>query len=1590
VVIAGYYFTGATSVKFNGVPATFVVNSSTQITATVPATATTGPVQVTAPTGTDTWYNNYAVLPTLTSFTPASGIPGSTVVITGSAFTSTTAVQFNSANAASFVVNSDTQITAVVPNLNAAVLGAGPITVTNAGGANSFATNFTVSHLVPTSLLPTRNNRSAATSTAVRVQFNEALTAGSPTNLRVFSSVQGGRKAGQYQVPGNGAILFIPTKPFVAGEKVTVNTASSIVGATSGATARQQWQFQVGPTSAGSRTFRNVLSHNAGSSAAYTDLAPMDLDGDGDLDLVATGSKNWHQPFSNNGCGSFVPGSQISAPGPSGASTASSPGAIEAGDLDNDGDIDYVTSDRTQEEFMSVFKNNGGTISRSAQYTSAYRGLSHIKLADFDSDGDLDVATLAKGDWILPSRGCYIGLNDGSGNFSFSHIDVSLTSYLEASDLELDVADMDSDGDLDLVIRLESTLRILKNDGVARFHGTDTSLPFAPSDVKLGDFDGDGDNDVLLLKQSTGELVVYRNAGDGTFSGTATSNVTSSAGNFNSAAVVDADGDGDLDVWLATSGLQLALNNGNGTFTSSTLLNTTSSPSQVRAMDMDADGDLDLLYIANQQVEVWYNQTPPVITAFTPTAGPAGTSVVITGTGLGCVTSVTFNGTAATFTVNSATQITATAPVGVTSGPIRVVSADGSFTTSTYYGAPFTLTSLSPARNFRKAARTTSVGMTFSEIMSDAAAGNVRVFANMRGGRKSGTTLSSGSNTISFDPADDFKPNELVQVTVPASVTSIYGMPASPFVYQFTAAATGGAGTFSGSANPSTSARPRSLTSADIDNDGDLDLLVAAYGVSGGGNQVSVRLNTNGTFGGTTNVTVGNSPIAVVAVDVDSDSDLDLLTANYSSNSVSVCLNNGNGAFGAATNFGVGNLPTDLVVADVDADGNLDVVTCNERSGGGLGTVNVRFNNGSGTFSSSTSSVPVGTNPTSIAAADVDGDGDLDLLVANGSDDNVSLLLNDGSGVFTATSVITAGNNPTGLTLGDIDGDGDLDLLTANKNDASVSVRLNTNGTFSGTTDVSVDTSPQDLQLGDIDGDGDLDLLATSNTATGLVSIRVNNGAGVFSGTTSTTVNGNPMGLVLADFDGDDDLDFATANYSNTGTASVRFNQNDVPFIASFTPTSGLPGTVVTITGDSFIGVTGVQFNGTSATSYTVNSSTQITATVPVGATTGAISITATAGTGTSSSNFTVLQVYNATLNQCLTTTSINSTGSGQWQYLLASNGQVVASINDQGVVLGTVSAQFMQASLAAVRADARGRKYLDRNWKLTAQNGFTGRSVLVRFYALNSEFTRLSAAATGSSAVSSLSGLRITQYSGNNEDCSRDNNTATTDERLLTPSSASTLTGATWFTVQATVADHFSEFYLHGGTAPLPVELAAFTAERAGTGTLLQWATGSEKNNDRFEVEASADGQVFRFIGQVAGSGTSTQARSYTFTDANIARYATPTVYYRLRQIDADGTFSYSPVRTVALAAASATLVAAVHPNPFADQLTVRLTAPEAGPVRLTLRDATGRVVVDHVVAAQVGEQEMNLPSLVLPTGMYLLHLEQGNNRTALKLTRE
>ncbi|MEO7310396.1 MAG: FG-GAP-like repeat-containing protein [Chitinophagaceae bacterium] len=184
-------------------------------------------------------------------------------------------------------------------------------------------------------------------------------------------------------------------------------------------------------------------------------------------------------------------------------------------------------------------------------------------------------------------------------------------------------------------------------------------------------------------------------------------------------------------------------------------------------------------------------------------------------------------------------------------------------------------------------------------------------------------------------------------------------------------------------------------------------------------------------------------------------------------------------------------------------------------------------------------SIPTGNSPSSIAIGDFNGDLRQDIVVANFTENSVTVKLGDGSGSFTGTGTITVGTGPNSIAVGDFNGDGKQDFVTANKSSTTLSVRLGDgNGNFTAAPDVAVGYNPHSVAIGDFNGDGIQDF-AVANWGDSRVSIRVGDGSGNFTSLGNILVAGNPTFVVVGDFNGDGNQDFASAAYSSN-TVSVR------------------------------------------------------------------------------------------------------------------------------------------------------------------------------------------------------------------------------------------------------------------------------------------------------------------------------------------------------------------------------------------------------------------------------------------------------------------
>lgn len=197
-----------------------------------------------------------------------------------------------------------------------------------------------------------------------------------------------------------------------------------------------------------------------------------------------------------------------------------------------------------------------------------------------------------------------------------------------------------------------------------------------------------------------------------------------------------------------------------------------------------------------------------------------------------------------------------------------------------------------------------------------------------------------------------------------------------------------------------------------------------------------------------------------------------------------------------------------------------------------------------------------------------------------------------------------------------------------------------------------------------------------------------------------------------------------------------------------------------------------------------------------------------------------------------------------------------------------------------------------------------------------------------------------------------------------------------------------FSEFGLGGGADnPLPVELLSFDARQSGETVVLNWRTASEVNNAGFDVERKTARDSWQTLGFVRGNGTTATMQSYQFIDGSTE---VGTAYsYRLKQIDFDGKFVYSPVVSIEMrqlepAKTYRYSLEQNFPNPFNPTTIIRFTMKEAGAATLTVTDVLGRTVMTQPLNARLGENQVVFNAMSLGSGIYFYTLNaQGFSQT-------
>ncbi len=213
---------------------------------------------------------------------------------------------------------------------------------------------------------------------------------------------------------------------------------------------------------------------------------------------------------------------------------------------------------------------------------------------------------------------------------------------------------------------------------------------------------------------------------------------------------------------------------------------------------------------------------------------------------------------------------------------------------------------------------------------------------------------------------------------------------------------------------------------------------------------------------------------------------------------------------------------------------------------------------------------------------------------------------------------------------------------------------------------------------------------------------------------------------------------------------------------------------------------------------------------------------------------------------------------------------------------------------------------------------------------------------------------------------------------------------------VKNTNAQSFSLKSDYGRDRPLPVELVYFEAHVLSDGIFLRWGTATEVNNYGFNIERADSTRIFDVIGFVLGNGNSNSPKHYNFKDTLVQ--LNKKFYYRLKQIDTDGSFKYSDTINVFYSTSSTEqskselsypILSQNYPNPFNTKTNINFIIPISGDVSIKIYDVLGNEIGTLFSSyLQSGEYNLSLDASNLASGNYFLRLTQNKWTKRIKIT--
>jgi hypothetical protein len=686
---------------------------------------------------------------------------------------------------------------------------------------------------------------------------------------------------------------------------------------------------------------------------------------------------------------------------------------------------------------------------------------------------------------------------------------------------------VDGDGDTDILSASadDNTIAWLENDGSQNFTvHTITASAKNAKDVYAADIDGDGDTDVLSASKNDNTVAWYENDGSADPNFTVRT-ITTSAGGANGVYAADVDGDGDTDI-LSSAAIDSEIawyeNDGSSdpSFTPRTITISAASARDVHAADVDGDGDVDVLSAANNSDTVeWYENDGAADPGFTTRVIPNGIddaqsiyTADVDGDNDTDILTASGGDDRIDWYENDGNADPIFTSRNIATGPnfpesVYVADVDGDNDTDVLSASEFDNTI-----NWYENDGSTDPGFTTREITSSAL-GAQSVYAADVDGDNNIDVLSASDedNKVAWYENDG--------ATDPSFTTR-----------RFTP--------------PSTADGAESVSAADVDGDDDTDILSA----SSNDDKVVWYENDGSTPPSFTPRTVtasGGGPQSVVGADIDGDGDTDLLSASLSDDRIYWYENDGatNPSFTTRTVATSVSSAQSVYVADIDGDGDTDVLSASS----GDSEIDWYENDGNADPSFTPRNITgSATTAQSVYAADVDGDGDTDVLSASQDDNTIAWYENDGAPnpSFTVRNITTGASTAQSVYAADVDGDGDTDVLSASSGDGEIDWYENDGNADPSFTPRNITTEAlgaQSVYATDLNGDNNIDILSASSGDNKIAWYENNGGADPsFTLQTITTQAIGAQAVYAADVDGDPTPDVLSASTTDDKIAWYR------------------------------------------------------------------------------------------------------------------------------------------------------------------------------------------------------------------------------------------------------------------------------------------------------------------------------------------------------------------------------------------------------------------------------------------------------------------